>query len=226
MMAEQVFRLGNRRGEGVFCGREGAFVGKTALLERTGAKNGRDFWQVRESAQLESELGKSYGFPVDFRSKLRGAETVARALNSGNLALAQIATLLLRLPDPPVQADRLTSIDEKIDLLRRMQINDLLKADWDPDKHPRWPARSTEGVGGQFAPADSGSDSSTSGPSPVSTRQSAIIPICIASGISVATDQYGNKLSSCNYECFDGSTFYRTYLGGGGCPPVLQPPQL
>jgi hypothetical protein len=50
-----------------------------------------------------------------------------------------------------------------------------------------------------------------------------VIPICVATGISIATDQYGNKLSTCNYECFNGISFRRTFLGSGGCPPVRQP---
>ena len=48
-----------------------------------------------------------------------------------------------------------------------------------------------------------------------------LIPICIATGISIATDQYGNRLSTCHYECFSGHSFTTTFRGGGGCPPIL-----
>jgi Phage portal protein len=54
-------------------------------------------------------------------------------------------------------------------------------------------------------------------------HNAAIVPICIASGIAVATDEYGNKLSICDYDCFNGMSFRRTFRGGGGCPPVRQP---
>jgi hypothetical protein len=54
-------------------------------------------------------------------------------------------------------------------------------------------------------------------------HSAAIVPICIATGIGVAADEYGNKLSICDYECFNGMKFRRTFRGGGGCPPVRQP---
>jgi len=39
----------------------------------------------------------------------------------------------------------------------------LLKADWDPAKHPRWPAGSPSGIGGEFAPAGTASEDAASG---------------------------------------------------------------
>ena len=56
-----------------------------------------------------------------------------------------------------------------------------------------------------------------------SDRQANVIPICIAHGISVVTDQFGNKTSICYYDCFGGSSFRRETPGGGGCPPVREP---
>jgi hypothetical protein len=50
-----------------------------------------------------------------------------------------------------------------------------------------------------------------------------VIPICIATGVAIATDEHGNKISSCQYGCLNGMSFRRTFLGGGGCPPVRQP---
>ena len=61
------------------------------------------------------------------------------------------------------------------------------------------------------------------GPGINSDTLAEVIPICIAHGISVATDQYGNKLTTCHYECFGGFTFSRTTRGAGGCPPLLAP---
>jgi hypothetical protein len=98
----RIFRLTERRGEGVFCGKEGVFVGDTPLLEEIRDSYGRVKWRVREQFQLDRELSKSYRVGVDFSAKISGANSVARALTDGDLALAQIATLLLRFPDPPV----------------------------------------------------------------------------------------------------------------------------
>jgi hypothetical protein len=55
------------------------------------------------------------------------------------------------------------------------------------------------------------------------SRNALLIPICIATGVSIATNEHGNKLSTCYYECFGGSTFKRDIRGGGGCPPTRQP---
>jgi hypothetical protein len=38
----------------------------------------------------------------------------------------------------------------------------LIKADWDPDEYPRWPAGSADSVGGQFAPKGEGGDADAS----------------------------------------------------------------
>jgi hypothetical protein len=46
----------------------------------------------------------------------------------------------------------------------------LLKADWNPTRHPRWPAGDPDSRGGQFAPADS----TTISPAP--TDASGLIP--------------------------------------------------
>jgi hypothetical protein len=54
-------------------------------------------------------------------------------------------------------------------------------------------------------------------------HSAAIVPICIATGIGVATDEHVNKLSICDYECVNDMKSRRTFRGGGGCPPVRQP---
>jgi hypothetical protein len=50
-----------------------------------------------------------------------------------------------------------------------------------------------------------------------------IVPICIASSVSIATDEFGNKLTTCYYDCFNGESFIRTLRGAVGCIPVRQP---
>ncbi|HLI11295.1 MAG TPA: hypothetical protein VKY65_06815 [Alphaproteobacteria bacterium] len=50
------------------------------------------------------------------------------------------------------------SARETLNLASKLRRGGMLKADWDPIKHPRWPARSPGGIGGEFAPARSGAD--------------------------------------------------------------------
>jgi hypothetical protein len=83
------------------CDRHGAFVGKIPLLERVQGQSGREVWQIRSIPQLNLALSAGYGLAVDFTGKLGGIATIAKALNAGNIALAQIATVQLRLPDLP-----------------------------------------------------------------------------------------------------------------------------
>jgi hypothetical protein len=95
--------------------------------------------------------------------KVSGLCVICEALNRNDLLHAQIATLHLQIPDPPAIVKSNESPDATIDLLRRLHISGLLKADWNPTKHPRWPAKSPYSVGGQFAPAGSPQNESTDG---------------------------------------------------------------
>ncbi len=92
------------------------------------------------------------------------------------------------------------------------------------------PARKPRPTGVQVASNDAvRSDAGGVDPTPARgdnhspAHSAAIVPICIATGITVATDEYGNKLSICDYECFNDMKFRRTFRGDGGCPPVRQP---
>jgi hypothetical protein len=154
MKFDRFFRLNERYGQGVFCGKEGLFVGDMHLLERTECSDGRVEWQVRSQNQLDPALSKIYGVSVNFGAKMSGASIVARALTDGDLAFAQIAALLLQLPDPPLSKRGKALADQSNEFAGRLQMSGLLKADWDPQKHPRWPANSADSVGGQFAPVD------------------------------------------------------------------------
>lgn len=103
---------------------------------------------------LSREFSILYGLPVDMARKHNTLSTIANALNCGNLALAKIASVQMGFPDLP----RFSTANENIEklgfLLRR---GGLLKEEWDPAKHPRWPAGSPDGQGGEFSPADEGS---------------------------------------------------------------------
>jgi len=153
------FALSDQPEEGVCCDQNGVYVGGVPLLERT--KSNTMEWQPRPLAALDRELGIRYGLPIELNSKLSGLAAVARALSRGDLLHARIATLHLQLPDPPTRSRPPRSTNEIIDLARQLSASDLLKAGWDPAKHPRWPAGSPGGVGGEFAPADTGSEANS-----------------------------------------------------------------
>lgn len=142
------------RGRGLSCDANGAFVGNILLLKRS-LVAGRERWEPRDSGELSKAIGASFGIPIDMSSKMGGVRAISNALNEGDVARAQIATVLLGIPDLPElpvlskgacgPADLRKFVDE-------LKWSGLLKADWDPDEHPRWPAGAPDSQGGQFAP--------------------------------------------------------------------------
>src|ERR1700744_4966510 len=94
------FRLTSRGKGGVFCDEGGAFVGAIPLLVRTRG-NGRVEWRPRDCDALSQEMSAQYGLPIDISLKKGGLTVIAKALNEGDLVRAQIATVLLGVPDPP-----------------------------------------------------------------------------------------------------------------------------
>jgi hypothetical protein len=75
------------------------------LLERSNQRNGNAGWSPRPLHELERDLQVLYGLPIDASAKRSGLATVAKGLTSGDLALAQVAAVLLRFPDPPLVKD-------------------------------------------------------------------------------------------------------------------------
>jgi hypothetical protein len=157
------FGLSDVSGNGVSCGENGAFVGEVPLLEQPRGTRGLEQWRPRPVSDLNRDLGKRYGLPVECDAKIGGLTAIARALDRGDLFHARIATLHLQIPDPPPQTKSAKTRSEIVDLARQLQASGLLKAGWDPTKHPRWPAGSPQGVGGEFAPSGSSVDDSTLG---------------------------------------------------------------
>jgi len=153
---QTIFRLGRRPGEGVFCDADGLLVGEVALLERSSDLGDAQGWRPRPVADLNRDLSRCYGLPIEIKTKAGGLESVARALGRGDLAQAQMTALHLRLPDPPDLAKSAGDVQALIDLARRLDASGRLKGEFDPDLHPHWPAGSPGGVGGQFAPKGSG----------------------------------------------------------------------
>ncbi len=82
------------------CDAGGLRVGGIALLER----DAKGALTRRDEGDLDRELSKLYGFPLDVAHMRRRIDAVAAALGNGELARAQIGALLLRLPDPPACA--------------------------------------------------------------------------------------------------------------------------
>src|ERR1700722_17681958 len=52
---------------------------------------------------------------------------------------------------------------EVLGLAASLRACGLLKLEWDPAEHPRWPAGTTGGVGGQFSPAGDGTAAASDG---------------------------------------------------------------
>lgn len=153
------FHLSPRGKYGISCDADGAFVGALPMLKRL-QKEGKNAWQPRDCEELSEQFSEHYGLPIDMSSKAGGLKAIANALNDGDLARAQIATVLLGIPDPPQLSKRDRSREQMIKLVRSLHWSGMLK--WDPDEHPRWPAGSADGKGGEFAPKGEGGGTGTS----------------------------------------------------------------
>ena len=145
------------RGVGVSCDANGPCVNQTPLLKRVQIF-GESLWEPRDCRQISDEISSDFGIPVDMSSKLDGLRAIANALNDGDIARAQIATLLLAIPDAPPLSKGSRSPGALITFIRNLYWSGLLKADWDPEEHPRWPAGAPDNQGGQFAPKDDAVD--------------------------------------------------------------------
>src|ERR1700733_4985030 len=97
-------------------------------------------------------LSTDFGLPIDLSAKTGGLKAICNALNDGDVARAQIAAVLLGIPDPPPLLKSARSQSDMINFIRDLHWSGLIKEDWDPDKHPRWPAGAPESQGGRFAP--------------------------------------------------------------------------
>lgn len=142
---------------GISCGKDGAFVGFVPMLHRLHA-GGKDEWRPRDSAEISEEMSAQYGLPIDMSPKAGGLRVIAKALNQGDVARAQIATVLLGIPNPLPLSKDAPSGPQLIKLIGDLDWSGMLK--WDEDAHPRWPAGSSDGRGGEFAPKDIGTGAS------------------------------------------------------------------
>ena len=148
-MIHEFYLSPRESGRGVSCDANGAFIGTVPLLRRL-QRNGRNAWQPRSCDDISDAIGEHYGLPIDISSKRGGLTAIANALNEGDIARAQIATVLLGIPDLPPLSKGARSRALMIKLIRDLEWSGLIK--WESDEHPRWPAGSTDSKGGQFAP--------------------------------------------------------------------------
>ncbi len=123
-----------RTSGGVSCDADGVFVGGVPLLTRSGTVGG---WTIRSAVELDDELTARYRLPVDVAGKAGALRLIANALNRGDLAMAAIATVQMQFPDPPPLTKEVESDDEISRRAAELYRSGLLKAGWDPAKHPR-----------------------------------------------------------------------------------------
>ncbi len=64
------FSLSEQRDCGVFCDENGLLVGGVPLFERIRSKGGPEQWSQRSVFDLNQDLSKRYGLPVDIGSKM------------------------------------------------------------------------------------------------------------------------------------------------------------
>jgi hypothetical protein len=100
------FGLSEQHGHGVSCDETGVLVGSVPLVEPCHGCAGLKKFRPRPLADINRDLSKRYGLPVEFDAKIEGLAAIARALDRGDVLYARIATLHLQIPDPPPLAKR------------------------------------------------------------------------------------------------------------------------
>ena len=116
---------GGDRNLGLCCTEEGLFLGRTPLIERRGGA-----YVVRPRADLDRLFGRAYASEATAARVSSGLAAVAIALGQGNLALAQITAVHLRLPDLRDTVARAALEAEDLSIKRG-------SAAWDEARHPR-----------------------------------------------------------------------------------------
>ena len=120
------FRLSPKgSGRGISCDESGAFIGAIPLLEKS-VVHGKDRWRPRNSDELSKQLGSHFGLPVDISPKAGRLKAIANALSDGDLARAQIATVLLGIPDPPALSKSTHAPDAMIKFICDLHWSGLL----------------------------------------------------------------------------------------------------
>lgn len=144
----RTFRL-SQAGRSISCDMNGAFIGSIPLLKRV-CTAGKDPWEARNTRELSAELSTHFDLPIDFSSKAAGLNAIARSLNEGRVAHAQLVTLHLQFPEPPPLA-KSAAPQAWIAFIHGLHSAGLLHRAWNPNQ-PRWPAGAPNSQGGEFAP--------------------------------------------------------------------------
>ena len=116
------------RGRGLSCDANGAFIGTIPLLNQSDAQ-GRDRWEPRDTQHLSEQLSSELGLPIDLSSKAGGLKAISKALNNGDIARAQIAIVLLAIPNPPAHSSDTPSRDEMIKFIRELHWSGMIAND-------------------------------------------------------------------------------------------------
>jgi hypothetical protein len=142
----QVIRLWPRRPPdgavplGLCCDAEGLSLGPASpLIRRAKGPDGRPCYRARSLFEVNAILSVGYGTEIDAWPIYGKLEQIAAWMTGGEWTMASLAALHLRLP---------VLADERA-LARLEEAEAILKV-WNPQLHPRWPAHSDEGQGGEF----------------------------------------------------------------------------
>jgi hypothetical protein len=127
---DREFRLAPPGGRGISCDANGAFLGSIPLLKRSEAGSE---WEPCECAELSEQISAEFGLTIDMSSKMGGLNAISRALNENDIARAQIATLLLGIPDHPSTLNESPSQRDLIKFVRDLYWTGLIKIDDESD---------------------------------------------------------------------------------------------
>jgi hypothetical protein len=106
----RIYRLVAKDGAGLTCDAEGVALGGVPLAWARQGADGAPKWQARPRDEVADILGVAYGVQqaaVVDRCH-RGLRRIASQLEKGDVALAGIETLMLRLP--PIDPDRMAKL--------------------------------------------------------------------------------------------------------------------
>jgi len=131
-----IYRLAPRGGGGLTCDKAGVALGPAELVRASADAAGRRRYEVRPPRGLGRVLSAAYGpQPEEVVFRLhRGLRRAASAIEAGDLCLAGIEAVLLRLPDPTLSA-----------LAKLAEFAELEKGGTDWENQPRVPAGQPDG---------------------------------------------------------------------------------
>jgi hypothetical protein len=153
ILGVRVFSLAGPKGDGrrAYCNEEGAYLGLgTALVERVPVAGRAVCFMPRSDAALARLLAKAYGRKVNVARLSLSLGAVARALERGDMALANIALVHAELDPLPDEnaAKRLAKADRILraesNAPRRATRTGLAKTGFNPDE-TRVPAGDPDG---------------------------------------------------------------------------------